>query len=362
MPQGKYFRIGYGIIIVLLILYLATKVNFLIEPLVTVMKVLFLPFILAGVFYYLLRPIVDFLQKHKVPRGLAILAVFLVIFGILTLIVMTVGPMLQAQLNNLINNIPQIASLVQDQVNNLQENEWIKQYLEHNNINVTTKISQFANDIIANTGNVFNSIVGFFSSFVVLLSTVPFILYYLLKEGHKVPNFILKLIPDQHDEEGIVILREMDSSLSAYIQGKIVVSFCVGLLIYIGYTIIGVEYSLILAIAAMCMNVIPFIGLFIGIIPSLVVAFIDSPSMLIKVIIVVLIAQQIESNFLSPQIMGKKLDIHPLTIILLLIAVGSLSGLLGMFLAIPTYAVIKVIVSHFYRFYVLRSKLMKQAK
>jgi predicted PurR-regulated permease PerM len=190
-----------------------------------------------------------------------------------------------------------------------------------------------------------------------LLSTVPFILYYLLKDGAKIREFIINLVPDQHDNQALQIMEEMDGALSAYIQGKILVSLCLGMLIFIGYQIIGVQYALLLALAATLMNVIPFVGLFIGIIPSVVVAFIDSPSMLIKVIIVVLVAQQIEANFLSPQIMGKKLDMHPLTIILLLIGVGSLSGLLGMFIAIPTYAVLKVIVSHLYRIYLLRRRI-----
>jgi len=183
---------------------------------------------------------------------------------------------------------------------------------------------------------------------------VPFILYYLLKEGEKVPGFILKLLPAKHHEEGRNILSEMDDALSAYIQGKIMVSMILGLLIYVGYLIIGLDYSLILAVAAAVMNVIPFVGLFIGIIPSIVVAFIHSPGMLIQMLIVVIVVQQIESNFLSPQVMGKKLDIHPLTIILLLIMVGSISGLLGMFLAIPVYAILKVIVTHVYRMYGLR--------
>ncbi|WP_442601752.1 AI-2E family transporter [Paenibacillus sp. KN14-4R] len=356
MPQGKYFRIGYGIIIVLTIIFLAAQVNFIFAPFVLIIKTLFLPFLLGGVFYYLLRPIVDFFTKRGMNKSLSILLIYLFLFGIIVFVVMTLIPMLKTQLNNLINNIPQIVQLAKDQVSELQSNEYLASYFQQYQIDFSAQISEFANNIISNMGYALNTAMGFMSSVVVLLSTVPFILYYLLKEGHRVPPLILRLSPDKHDDEAKLILQEMDSALSAYIQGKILVSFCVGVLIYMGFLIIGIDYSLILALSAMFMNVIPFVGLFIGIIPSIVVAFIDSPSMVLQMAFVVIIAQQIESNFLSPQVMGKKLDIHPLTIILLLIVVGSFGGLLGMFLAIPAYAVIKVIVSHMYRLYVLRKR------
>jgi len=354
MPNGKFYRYAYGVILVLLILYLSTKVSFLLNPVLKVIQTLFLPFILAGVFYYLLRPFVNFLAKRKVNRTLGILLIFLILLGILAFIILEIVPIVRTQLNNLIQNMPQIVVLVNNQVNHLLENDWIAELVKQNQVDLSAKLTEYANRIISGTGDAFNTILSFISGFVILLSTVPFILYYLLKEGEKVPGFILKLLPAKHHEEGRNILSEMDDALSAYIQGKIMVSMILGLLIYVGYLIIGLDYSLILAVAAAVMNVIPFVGLFIGIIPSIVVAFIHSPGMLIQMLIVVIVVQQIESNFLSPQVMGKKLDIHPLTIILLLIMVGSISGLLGMFLAIPVYAILKVIVTHVYRMYGLR--------
>lgn len=99
----------------------------------------------------------------------------------------------------------------------------------------------------------------------------------------------------------------MDMALSSYIQGQILVSICVGILLYIGYLIIGIDYSLLLTVIAMFTNVIPFLGPIIGVIPALIVAVIDSPFMIVKVLIVMVIAQQIEGNIISPQVMGKSL-------------------------------------------------------
>ncbi|MED4580769.1 AI-2E family transporter, partial [Bacillus atrophaeus] len=136
----------------------------------------------------------------------------------------------------------------------------------------------------------------------------------------------------------------------------IIVSCCVGVLVTIGYFIIGLDYPLMLGVVAMVTNVIPFIGPWIGTFPGVVVGLFDSPTTAILVIVVVVIAQQIESQIISPQVMGRKLSIHPLTIIFLLLAVGNFAGIVGMLLAIPGYAVAKVIVSHIWRLVLLRKK------
>jgi predicted PurR-regulated permease PerM len=147
----------------------------------------------------------------------------------------------------------------------------------------------------------------------------------------------------------------MDFALSSYIQGQIIVSICVGILAYIAFLIIGLDYPLVLALVAMFTNVIPFIGPWIGTIPAVIVGLLNSPFMALLVVLAVVVVQQIESNLISPQVMGRKLSIHPLTIIFLLLVAGRFAGLLGLILAVPTYAVGKVLVLHIYRLWVLRN-------
>lgn len=354
MPQGKYFRIGYAILLLLLILFMASKVDFLFRPIGTALKGLLLPIILSVIFYYLLRPPVNLLSRQLKSRTFAISVVFLGLTGILVLIGVLVGPVIRNQFESLTENLPQLIQLGETQVQKLQQNEWLARYLLDHQIDLSAKIPEWINRVVSNVGNAVNGVVNFISRFVLLLSTVPFIVFYMLKGDSKFPDLVLRLVPDKHDEEARQIMRDMDRALSSYIQGKILVSLGLGLLTLIGYSIIGLQYSLLLALALMLMNFIPYIGVLLGMIPSVIVAFIDSPWKVVETIIVVLIVQQIEDKVLSPQIMGKKLAIHPLTIILVLLALGSLGGLLGMFVAVPTYALVKVIVTHIYRLYRLR--------
>lgn len=354
IPQGKYFRIGYGIIVALSIVYLASKVDFIFRPFWTMLKALLLPIFLSVVFYYLLRGPVNYLARQMRNRTLAISVVFLGLTGILVLIGVLVGPIIRIQLDSLMNNLPQLIKLGEDQVAKLQKNEWLARYLLEHRIDLSAKIPELINRIVSNVGDAVNRTIDFVSHVVLLLSTVPFIVYYMLKGGSKFPDLVLKFIPDRHDEEALKIMQDMDRTLSAYIQGKILVSLGFGILTLIGYSVVGLQYSLLLALALTLMNFIPYVGILLGMVPSVIVAFIDSPWKVAETIAVVVIVQQLEDKVLSPQIMGKKLAIHPLTIIIVLLALGSLGGLLGMFVAVPTYALVKVIATHLYRLYRLR--------
>ncbi|TCS96999.1 AI-2E family transporter [Hazenella coriacea] len=347
MPQSRPFLIGYGTIIALVIIFLANKVSFIFQPIVILVQTLFFPFLVSGVLYYLFRPIVNYLYSLQVPRLISILSIYILFIGLLVLLGFLLGPPLKEQLTRLIENFPHILETAQKKFIELNQQPWVSQNIDWNEIskNVTNYLKDSFVSIGANIAGFF----GLIANIVVVFVTVPFILYYMLKEGEKAPSYMLRILPKKEREEGLKILSAMDSALSSYIKGQILVSVFVGIIVYIGYLIIGIDYALILALATMLTNVIPFIGPLIGMVPALIVGFIDSPIMVVKVLIVAVIAQQLEGNLVSPYVMGKSLNIHPLTIIVILLVAGSLGGFLGLLLAVPTYAVLKVVIYHIYR-------------
>ncbi|RFU66383.1 AI-2E family transporter [Peribacillus saganii] len=356
MPQSKWFRFGYGIALILLIIFLGSLVDFIFTPIAVMVTTLFAPIVLAGVLYYLIRPLVNFLSKY-IPRSLSILLIYLVIIGLVTALVFVIGPPLQKQVSSLIDNTPGYVNKVREIVVDLSENEYVDRFQQNDNFSIeelTGRLTDNVNKFLQTVGNNLMSFISTLTGILVLVVLIPFILFYMLKDGEKLPGRILNFVPAAHREEGRKVLSDMDNALSSYIQGQILVSLLVGILIYIGYLIIGLDYSLVLAFISLITNVIPFVGPFIGLVPALVVGFLDSPMTGVWVIVVVLIVQQLEGNLISPQIMGRQLDVHPLTIILLLMVAGSLAGLLGLLLAVPTYAVSKVIVVNTWRFIKLR--------
>jgi predicted PurR-regulated permease PerM len=264
--------------------------------------------------------------------------------------------MLNDQLVSLADSMPALIKDMGYQINKLQQSHFVDR-LHLNDISyqdIAKKFSQSIGHITTSISNNLVNIIQSITSVVIVMVTVPFILFYMLKDGEKLPKGILKLIPQEHFEQGRQILSDMDEALSGYIQGQMIVSLFDGVFIYIWYRIIGLDYPLILALCLLFTNVIPFIGPFIGTAPAVVVGFIHSPLMALYVIIGVLIVQQIEGNIVSPQVMGKKLDIHPITIIFILLVAGNLAGIVGMLLAIPTYAVAKVVITRSYQLLKLR--------
>ncbi|MFC7371755.1 AI-2E family transporter [Fictibacillus iocasae] len=358
MPQSKLFRAGYALLLIFLLIWVGTKIDFIFRPLVVLVQTLFAPFLLAGVLYYLFRPVVNFLHKRSVPKILSILLIYGAAVGLVTLLIYSIGPVLQRQVSSLVENMPGLINSVRNNIVELQNHEWVDRFQESEQFNpkeLSDKVTAYLSDSVSTIGTNIANFISIVTNIVVVFVTVPFILYYMLKEGEKAPRQVLSLLPIKQRENGQKILSDMDQALSGYIQGQILVSVVVGLMLYAGYLIIGIEYSLLLALAAMLTNVIPFLGPIIGVVPAIIVAVTDSPAMVVKVLIVMVIAQQIEGNLISPQVMGRTLDIHPLTIISLLLVAGSLGGLLGLILAVPVFAVLKVIVLHTYRLFKLRN-------
>ncbi|WP_077622784.1 AI-2E family transporter [Sediminibacillus massiliensis] len=362
LTKRKWFVPGVGIALLLLIIYLADLVSFIFTPLAIIITTLAAPIIVAGVLYYLLRPIVHLGEKYM-PKGLAILLAYLLGAGAITGVVFLVGPPLQKQFSTLIENIPSFIDAAQSWFTDLQNSSWFKRFQENGNIStneIASRASEYLSGSLESIGANVLTVISTITNIAVLVVTVPFILFYMLKEEEKLPKRLLQFTPDKYDNEGRKVLKDMDYALSSYIQGQILVSLCVGTLLTIGYLIVGINYPLVLGLVATLTNVVPFIGPFIGTAPAVIVALFDSPFQALLVLIVIIAVQQLDSNFISPQVMGRKLEIHPLTVILILLVAANFGGLLGLIFAIPVYAVGKTIVINLYRFIQIRKKAKQE--
>lgn len=359
MLQTKVFRFGYGLLLIFLIILVAMKIDFIFRPIFLLVQTLFFPFLIAGVLYYLFRPLVNFLELKNIPRILSILLIYLLVGLLLTLLLSLGGPLLKEQVKNFADSTPQLMEAIKDKVTELQQSKWNSHLRQSDSVDVekaSDAITESVSKSLSTIGTNVMNIIGVLASIVTVFATVPFILYYMLKEGEKAPQHILRFLPAKQQKNGRKILADLDEALSSYIQGQVLVSFCIGAMLFIGYLVIDLDYSLLVAIFAMFTNVIPFIGPLLAIIPAVIIACIDSPIMVVKVLVVMIVVQQIEGHIISPQVMGKKLEIHPLTIISLLLAAGRIGGILGLIIAVPVYAVMKVIAQHSYRLWKLRKE------
>ncbi|WP_323704852.1 AI-2E family transporter [Mammaliicoccus sp. Dog046] len=345
-----YFILGLLILIGLTI-FIFQNVSFIFKPLVTVTTTLIGPIIVAFIAFYLFNPIINFMEKLNVPRLWGIIILLLAIIGAMTLVVTLLIPVVQEQVQSLTKNLPTYVHEFSLKIEEFSQNSFVADYitqaqnwLQQNFSDIPKKISNSVGDF----GNKFHSFVSTITHVVVVIITFPFVLFFLLKDGERFRNYIISLMPPKFRKDTHDLIDKMNVQVGSYIQGQMIVALCIGILLFIGYSIIGLDYALTLASIAAVTSVVPYLGPIIAISPAIVLAAIDSPFMLLKLAIVWAAVQFLEGHFISPNIMGKTMQIHPLTIIFVLLCAGNLVGILGVILGIPTYAILKVIVSHLF--------------
>lgn len=349
------------VLIILLIILIFTRISYLFEPLITFFDLMAFPIIGAGILYYLLSPIVTKLTSNGLSKNTSIWIIFALLIGLMVWGVVSLVPVLRKQAETFAIRLPFYLSQLNQMLNNLP--------LDNEQLNIGKTVSDFIssidlnsitdrlNMIITSTFGGLGSVIGTVSQFVAGLLTMPILLYYLLAEGDKLPKFILYLCPTHIRPTVSRMLFKSNYQVSQYIRGQITVAIIVGIMFAIGYTIIGLDYAISLAVMAGILNIIPYIGSIIAVIPALIIGLLTSPMMLIKVVIVMFLEQFIEGRFVSPMVLGSNLKIHPVTILFVLLGAGRLYGITGVVLGVPAYAVIKVIVMEVYKIYRTNSNL-----
>lgn len=362
MLNKKWFQILVFLILLFLLILLIYYTNFIFIPILQYIGAIAFPLIAAGLLYYLTRPLMHLFEKLKVGRVWAIILVFLVIVLLIGLFILYIWPIVQRQVTTFINSIPGMISMVEDFIDYWQVN--------YTNIpdQALNAINNFIDNIPSHLENIIDNLFGFLGGFIGQVISIvaglvmtPIFLFFMLKDGEKLLPFILQIFKKKKADNIRSLLQKLDDVVSSFVQGQLLVSFIVGVLLYIGYLIIGLEYSLLLALFGMLTNVIPYLGPFIAVTPALIIGTIQDPINLIWVSVIMIVAQQIESNFISPNVMGQALSVHPLTVMTVVIAAGSIGGFLGILFAVPIYAIIRTIIVHFYQTYVDSKKNREDA-
>ena len=348
------------LLLVVSIIWICTKLEFIFTPIGMFISAVFMPILIAGVLYYMLNPVVNLLMKIKISknkrisRNWAIAIVYIFLIGIIVYLFSSFLPRLVTQITNLVTNLPKIADDINHYVEVHSQKGIFKKFYSSEYISsLQTYVYNYFQHSLGGITSSVGSIISTAASAVIVMITVPVVLFYMLKDGHKMIPNIAKMLPPKSRRRTIKLLGKMSDTISHYIGGQMIECLFVGVFTSIGYVLIGQKYALLLGVFAGICNIIPYVGPYIGIMPSIFVALSDSVGELVWVVIVVIIVQQLDGNLVYPNVIGKSLNIHPLTIIIILMAAGNIAGLMGMILAIPLYAVVKVVVQYVYSIWMI---------
>ncbi|WP_179193089.1 AI-2E family transporter [Trichococcus palustris] len=340
-----------------ILIYIFNTISFVFKPLQVMFSSIIAPIILAIVFYYILNPIVTFLEHRGTNRTLGtaivfILFILLVVYGFVLLI-----PIIATQLTNLVNEYPKYIEQMNAGIDRLTANSSFNNYYIQARDWLDSTVGDIPKMILDWLGNSSDKIMNIFStisSVVVVLVTFPIILFFMLKDPDKFKPFMMKIIPPAFREDIEKISQKMTKKAGSYIQGQMFVALTLGVLLLTGYLIIGLNYAFVLSLIATFTAVIPFVGATIGVIPAIFVAAFTSPAMLFKMVIVWVVAQLIQTNIVEPNIMGRNLKMHPLMIMIVLLIMGNLLGFIGMILGVPLSAMLKILIEHIFEKFKIR--------
>lgn len=350
-PRNRPLELALFVLVVLGSLWLLNEMKGMLLSIWVVMRAVLAPFLIAMIISYMLNPIVMKLVDRGVPRGASVIIIYFIFFTLLAVVLVNSIPVFVHQVKDFVETLPETIGRVETWLKSIDDGrkgmpEAIQKAIDTNLVRFEDGVTQFISDFLASLGSTLEQILT--------ALVIPFLVFYMLKDLKIMERAIVTLFPSKHRKELIQLIKSIDDALGNYIRGQLLVMLAVGTLVYVGYLIVGMPYSLMLALLVAITNIIPYVGPFIGAAPAIILAFTISPFMALKVTIVNLIVQQLEGNLISPQIVSKSLNLHPLLIIVALLLGGEVGGIVGLILAVPIVAIMKVILEHVVQHYVRR--------
>ncbi|MCR3921852.1 MAG: AI-2E family transporter, partial [Firmicutes bacterium] len=294
---------------------------------------------------YILNPLVEFLENRRVPRSLGILLIYAVFFIAGFIFSVTVIPSLINDLQKLGEMVPQYTEQFQQFLFNLQSNYRRINLPESLRLALDQNILELQIGVQAVLERATGTVLSIFSNLMTIL-VIPLVVYYILRDMDSLKRSLVLLFPKKYRNWITSMGSEMDRTLGAYFRGMLIICFLVGFMTYLGLVVVGLDFALILGIISGLTNIIPYFGPIIGAIPAILLALLTSPSQVMKVILVYVIVQQLESQVIAPQILGRSLGLHPLVVIIILIVGGKFFGLPGLIFAVPLTAIIRIFLKH----------------
>ncbi|MBS4222528.1 AI-2E family transporter [Lederbergia citrea] len=353
--KQRRLRILYNLGIILLIfiiLYCFLLIKPLWKPVFTTVCIGILPFLISGFIAFLLHPLVVKLEAVGMKRVIAIILIYFLFFGGIGYAFYLGIPMMIKQMQEFSEQLPFLSEQYKQGVDNLQAStstwpDGLQDQLDKR-INAFEKwFEQF----FARSAKIFVRLIDF----IFVVAVIPFISFYLLKDIQEVKKAAWYMTPQKWRHSGIEFLAAVNASLGGYIRGQLLVCAIVGSAAATAFGLIGVQYPILLGVIIATTNIIPYFGPFIGAVPVVAIALLSSVKLAIIAVIIVFVLQFIEGNILSPYIVGKSLHMHPLFIIGALIIGGEAFGIIGMIVAVPTLAILKIAIIHS-RDYLIRSR------
>ncbi len=322
---------------------LAMGFLYLIYPYV---KTVFFMIIISWLLAMILNPLVDYLESVGLNRALAIVVVIAIILGCIIGIVALIVPAVMSAIDSL------TAKLETDLIKNLTVQ--LEQFFEKNFNNAAlardliSKGEQLGGEILVGIGQFLKNV----GAYVAFIGIVPFLTFFMIKDKRLFKRMLISQIPNRYFELFLNVLQKVGNQITKYIQGQAIDALIVGLLSVIGLFIINIVFDrpvpffFFIGMVAGIANLIPYLGPIVGAVPAIALTVLNSPdnvgAVIMWIVVVFVLVQVIDNNIISPLVVSKSVNMHPITVVIAVVIGGNIGGMIGMLFAVPVWGIIKV--------------------
>ena len=316
------------------------------------------PFVIGGVFAYVLFPAVKGLERlmpwrNRHPdaaRVAAISVIYIIALTILIGLLALIIPPAVRQSTSLIEDLPTIYT---------EAREAVEELVERFADDIPQDVRDKAEEILADLGDTLLSVaqtaltktlqaVANTFSFIIGLAIVPVLLFYLLKDGERLVSSSLSIFPKNARVHAREVVRIVNESLGAYIRAQLLLMLFIGLIVFIGLLLLDIDFAILLGLVAGITEAIPVVGPIIGAVPGIIVTLATDPEKIVWVLALYLGSQLLENSLLVPRIQGNAVQMHPIVIMALLIVGSETFGVIGVVVAVPVASVAREVFKYFY--------------
>lgn len=305
-----------------------------------IILMLFVVLILVSAIY----PLADWFQEKKIPRWAGVLIIYLLFLSVFSLIIILLLPPIIKEISQLASDFPNFWSKIMSSFSSL--GAYPQEYSLSDSIQSGLKsigltLGQAASGVFSTLSSIFG---GLISLFVILVIT-----FYMVVEEDALRGILKSIVPAQYQPYLVRLFNRLQKRIGQWVRGQLILCFIIGLMVYIGLSILGVNYALVLGLFAALAELVPYLGPIIASLPAVFIAFAQSPILALFVIILFVIINQLEGHLIVPKLMQRIIGLNPVIIIIALLIGAKLAGLIGAVLAIPTAIIISVFVEDFFQ-------------
>lgn len=328
MLDQQRIEISTGTILRAVVVILSVVLLYLLKEILVI-------FLLAIILASGIAPFANWLESKGIPRLLGVLLLYLVVFGLAIFVLSLIVPFLSQDFAQLTAVFPKVVERVSSSLDEVQTGSRYFDFLsEIQNIldALSTYLQQFSQSAVGLVVGIFGGVLSFLA--IIVIS------FYLSVMKKGIESLLSSVLPEKYESYAIGLWKRSEIQVGRWLQGQLLISLLVGLLVYVGLSIMGVKFALVLGILAMFLEIVPVAGPILAALPAIGLAFLQSPSLGIWVIVLYTIIQQVESHVILPLVLGKTIGMNPVVVIMSLLVGAQLAGIVGAILAVPVATII----------------------